>query len=192
MSPRALIIGVNQPKADSNFAPLRSAERDANDLASALHDCGFEVDVITGERATTEAVRRAIANLRIQTSDTSDFIIAFCGHGLWLPVDDQPDGVTFLVCADFETEVAKSDLTYYPSLDWLYRQTLAWEKPRSVLLILDCCFAGNIARDAARIPIDEALKQRFEGVKVPTGRLRAYLAATIPDAKAYETDQGDG
>jgi hypothetical protein len=41
MSKRALIIGVNRPQNDPTFAPLRSAERDANDLASALHDCGF-------------------------------------------------------------------------------------------------------------------------------------------------------
>jgi hypothetical protein len=44
-----------------------------------------------------------------------------------------------------------------------------------------CCSADAIG---------DAIVQRFRGVTIPTGRLRAYLAATISDEKAYEDDRG--
>jgi tetratricopeptide (TPR) repeat protein len=190
MSKRALIIGVNRPQNDPTFAPLRSAERDANDLASALHDCGFQVQSLIGPQATTAAIREAIAELREQVDDKSDLFIAFCGHGAWIPVDGHPDGATFLVSADYLTQRAKKNPKHYLSLDWWYEELLDWNEPRSVALVLDCCFAGNVARAAARHAIDTAIVQRFRGVNVPTGRLRAYLAATISDEKAYEDDRG--
>jgi tetratricopeptide (TPR) repeat protein len=190
MSKRALIIGVNRPQNDPTFAPLRSAERDANDLASALHDCGFQVQSLIGRQATTAAIREAIAELREQVDDKSDLFIAFCGHGAWIPVDGHPDGATFLVSADYLTQRAKKTPKHYLSLDWWYEELLDWNEPRSVVLLLDCCFAGNVARAAARHAIDTAIVQRFRGVTIPTGRLRAYLAATISDEKAYEDDRG--
>jgi hypothetical protein len=190
MSKRALIIGVNRPRNDPTFAPLRSAERDANDLASALHDCGFQVQSLIGRQATTAAIREAIAELREQVDDKSDLFIAFCGHGAWIPVDGHPDGATFLVSADYLTQRAKKNPKHYLSLDWWYEELLDWNEPRSVVLLLDCCFAGNVARAAARHAIDTAIVQRFRGVTIPTGRLRAYLAATISDEKAYEDDRG--
>jgi tetratricopeptide (TPR) repeat protein len=190
MTKRALIIGVNRPQNDPTFAPLRSAERDANDLASALHDCGFEVQSLIGQQATTAAIRKAVAGLRRQANGESDLFIAFSGHGSWIPVTGYPDGVTFLVSADYESETATSDPNYYLSLDWWYTQLLDWNEPRSVVLVLDCCFAGNVAQAAERRSIGDAIEQHFRGVNVPTGRLRAYLAATVPGEKAYEDDRG--
>jgi len=190
MSKRALIIGVNRPQNDPTFAPLRSAEPDAHDLASALRDCGFEVQSLIGSEATTAAIREAVAGLRRQANGESDLFIAFSGHGSWIPVTGYPDGVTFLVSADYESETATSDPNYYLSLDWWYTQLLAWDKPRSVVLVLDCCFAGNVAQAAERRSIGDAIEQHFRGVTVPTGRLRAYLAATVPGEKAYEDDRG--
>jgi len=190
MSKRALIIGVNRPQNDPTFAPLRSAERDANDLASALHDCGFAVQSLIGQQATTAAIRKAVAGLRQQADSESDLFIAFSGHGAWISVEGRPGGATFLVSADYESETATSDPNYYLSLDWWYTQLLAWDKPRSVVLVLDCCFAGNVAQAAERRSIGDAIEQHFRGVNVPTERLRAYLAATVPGEKAYEDDRG--
>jgi tetratricopeptide (TPR) repeat protein len=190
MSKRALIIGVNHPQNYPLFAPLRSAERDANDLASALHDCGFQVQSLIGLQATTAAIREAVARLRRQADSESDLFIAFSGHGAWIPVEGHPDGATFLVSADYDSETATGDPNYYLSLDWWYTQLLAWDKPRSVVLVLDCCFAGNVAQAAERRSIGDAIEQHFRGVTVPTGRLRAYLAATRPGEKAYEDDRG--
>jgi tetratricopeptide (TPR) repeat protein len=190
MSKRALIIGVNHPQNYPLFAPLRSAERDANDLASALHDCGFAVQSLIGSEATTAAIRKAVAGLRQQADSESDLFIAFSGHGAWISVEGRPGGATFLVSADYESETATSDPNYYLSLDWWYTQLLAWDKPRSVVLALDCCFAGNVAQAAERRSIGDAIEQHFRGVTVPTGRLRAYLAATVPGEKAYEDDRG--
>jgi tetratricopeptide (TPR) repeat protein len=191
MSKRALIIGVNRPQNDPTFAPLRSAEPDAHDLASALHDCGFAVQSLIGLQATTAAIREAVARLRRQADSESDLFIAFSGHGAWIPpVAGHPDGTTFLVSADYESEIATGDPNYYLSLDWWYTQLLAWDKPRSVVLVLDCCFAGNVAQAAERRSIGDAIEQHFRGVNVPTGRLRAYLAATVPGEKAYEDDRG--
>jgi tetratricopeptide (TPR) repeat protein len=191
MSKRALIIGVNRPQNDPTFAPLRSAEPDAHDLASALHDCGFAVQSLIGLQATTAAIREAVARLRRQADSESDLFIAFSGHGAWIPpVAGHPDGTTFLVSADYESEIATGDPNYYLSLDWWYTQLLAWDKPRSVVLALDCCFAGNVAHAAERRSIGDAIEQHFRGVNVPTGRLRAYLAATVPGEKAYEDDRG--
>jgi Caspase domain. len=170
MTKRALVIGVNQPERDSTFTALRSAERDAEALASALRDCGFEVQSLIGSEATTAAIRKAVAGLRRQANGESDLFIAFSGHGAWIPVEGHPDGATFLVSADYESETATSDPNYYLSLDWWYTQLLAWDKPRSVVLVLDCCFAGNVAQAAERRSIGDAIEQHFRGVNVPTGR----------------------
>ncbi len=190
MSKRALIIGVNHPQNDPTFAPLRSAERDAHDLASALHDCGFAVQSLIGPQATVDAIRKAVAELRRKADSESDLFIAFSGHGAWIPVEGHPDGATFLVSADYDSEIATGDHNYYLSLYWWYTQLLVWDKPRSVVLVLDCCFAGNVAQAAERRSIGDAIEQHFRGVNVPTGRLRAYLAASRPGEKAYEDDRG--
>jgi hypothetical protein len=149
------------------------------------------VQSLIGLQATTAAIREAVARLRRQADSESDLFIAFSGHGAWIPpVAGHPDGTTFLVSADYESEIATGDPNYYLSLDWWYTQLLAWDKPRSVVLVLDCCFAGNVAHAAERRSIGDAIEQHFRGVTVPTGRLRAYLAATVPGEKAYEDDRG--
>ncbi|WP_298815482.1 AAA family ATPase, partial [uncultured Chloroflexus sp.] len=194
---RALIIGVNHASNESHLAPLRSAESDARRLAAALEEpaCGFEVTLLLGEQATATAARDTIVEWISQVETKPlDLLIAFCGHGLPVQCDDGSNE-TFLVTADFRQAHAARDRHRFLSLRWLYEQVYAARAPRSALLMLDCCYAGDIATvPGERHVIDlfaviEQYRQR-DRAPVFTDRYRAILAATSPGQPARETESG--
>ncbi|OAN43807.1 hypothetical protein A6A03_17725 [Chloroflexus islandicus] len=193
----ALIIGVDRA-ADPHLAPLASAERDASALAAALEApaCGFTVTLLLGPEATAQRIRREITALRKQAKQHPlDIIVAFCGHGVPVALDGGGNE-TFLATHDFTTDDAALDATAFLSLRWLYRQVYEAPEPRSAVLILDHCYAGNI-RDAGndRLMIDlraaiEQYRAEQRSTPVPRDRLRAIFPATRPGERAGETDTG--
>lgn len=193
----ALIIGVDRA-ADPHLAPLTSAERDARALAAALEApaCGFAVTLLLGPEATAQRIRREITSLRRQAKQhTLDIIVAFCGHGVPVALDGGGNE-TFLATHDFTTDDAALDDADFLSLRLLYRLVYKATEPRSAVLILDHCYAGNI-RDAGndRLMIDlraaiEQYRAEQRPTPVPRDRLRAIISATRPGERAGETDTG--
>ncbi|MEF3274632.1 MAG: caspase family protein, partial [Chloroflexus sp.] len=195
----ALIIGVNQARQDSHLPPLRSAETDAQQLAAALSACGFKITLLVGADATTSRVRDDILAVLSQAKtatnhhDPLDLLVAFCGHGV--PVVGPTGEETFLVTNDFKHNVAGMAPEHYLSLRWLYQRVYQSEVPRSVLLMLDCCYAGDIVTvPEKRHQIDlfavfDTYRQQGR-IRVPQDRLRAIFAATSPHQQARETDTG--
>jgi TonB family protein len=122
----ALVIGNNQyPNA-----PLRQAINDANDLAQALRDAGFVVQVATDTplREIDEAVNRLVASLH--EGDIGLFFYA--GHGF------QIAGENYLVPVDFET-TDEADAKYRAYSVSRVQERMEFTGARLSILILDAC-----------------------------------------------------
>ena len=133
----ALVIGVNEA-AQSYLPPLKHAIDDATKMAEVLHDaCGFELfePPLVGANATSANVKRAILAMARQRSDNDFLLLYFSGHG-------QPD--VFLVTHDFSEQDIEDDETLGFSMRWLQNSFYIPTQAGRVLLILDCCYAGNI------------------------------------------------
>ena len=142
----ALVIGVNEAAQSNLLPPLKHAVDDATKMAEVLHDaCGFELfePPLVGANATSANVKRAILAMARQRSDNDFLLLYFSGHGQPMTISgDQPD--VFLVTHDFSEQDIEDDETLGFSMRWLQNSFYIPTQAGRVLLILDCCYAGNI------------------------------------------------
>ena len=88
----ALVIGNSHY---SNFGTLQNPVNDANDMANALRNLGFKVDLV--QDATLTQMENSVIGLRNHLSDAGNDSIGFfyyAGHGV------EKDGVNYLIPAD--------------------------------------------------------------------------------------------
>ena len=167
----ALVIGVEET-ASSLLPPAEGAIADAKDMATVLEGhCGFTLaSSLLGEQATSEAIRKAIRALARDRADDDFLLLYFSGHGLMMTVEAEGQAI-YLGSADFtERDVQEeegSHVSFQWLREWLYERTQAGR----VLLILDCCFAGEMGRTTPDPYWDELQR-----------RIRYYLDA--PSAKS--------
>jgi Caspase domain/Putative ATP-dependent DNA helicase recG C-terminal len=188
----ALIVGCNNSSCiPPNWATLQSAEKDARDVAHHLeqHTSGFKLlrPAITGENATAPNIRQAMKELvKGQTED--DFLLFyFSGHAQLIKND------VFFVTHDFNKEDVDADPESYLSRRWLRNVLYNSKGAGNVLIILDCCYAGNMANareDFLQMNFRELLDAWDAGTngEVSPNRFRLYLAAAGYNAQAEERD----
>lgn len=183
----ALIVGANGQPAPGR-APLLSAVDDGREIAHALQQkcCGFELacPALLGEQARALQVKDAVIKLakRLQHHDSALFF--FSGHAEVLPIGADLDDV-HLVTDDFDTGDIEIDKDSQISLRWLREILFEHKRASSVLVILDCCYAGRFA-DSAPDPYLDTLYQRLRyyfgepGAASPSrsGGVRLALTAT--------------
>jgi uncharacterized caspase-like protein len=191
----ALVIGVNT-SCPSLLPPLPHAISDAQAMAVVLQQhCHFEVFEsmpLLGQYATSDAIKKAIrAFARVRTDD--DFLLLyFSGHALPLSVDAGREAV-YLGSADLDPQDVKEDENAHISFQWIREVLFEKTQAGRVLLMLDCCFAGDIARTTSDHYLEE-LRQRiryyFEAPSADSqarrGGLRVALTATGHGQPAYE------
>jgi hypothetical protein len=192
----AVVVGVNGQPVPGRDA-LKYAAQDASDIAQVLQDaCGFELfrSPLLEEQATTENLRQAVLDLADELNDHDFLIFYFSGHGEPIKVQADLDDV-YLVTHDFKASHVKRNQSSHLSMRWLREVLYEHEKAVDVLLILECCYAGNMGQTSPDLYRDELI-QRFSyyfDSPPPTSNasqrgLRITLAATIPGAIAYERD----
>ncbi|MBL9124563.1 MAG: caspase family protein [Planctomycetaceae bacterium] len=160
----AIVVGVNDsPRfrlaTGARPRPLAGAERDAAALAELLRlKFGFapaDVQLLTGQAATLEAVRGALARVRGQATAADDQVVFyFSGHGTQLtdrvPLDE-PDELDEALCL-FDAEASGANMLVDDELGrWLDALPC-----RRVTVVLDCCHAGTGTKDA-----DDEIVARF-------------------------------
>ena len=138
----ALIIGNDRY---ASFAPLRTAQADAQALATVLtKDYGFSVTVLTD--ATRYQIVSALSTLRREATENDNVLIYYAGHGYlddttsrgyWLPVDAERDNVA--------NWLSTTDIT----------DMLAGLQARHALILADSCFSGTLLRSDPTVAIDE-------------------------------------
>ncbi len=194
----ALVIGVDAaPHAQT--AGLRdtlNATRDAEAIAQVLTEsCGFELLTpapLMGQAATSADVRRAVLQLERDRGEHDFLLLYFAGHGHLMESDGGQHDI-FLVTHDFDEREVRAGMHF--SMRWLRDNLYLSPHAGKILLILDCCYAGNMGRTAPD-PYLEDLKARIntyfgapgaESGSRPRG-LRQTLAATSHNQLAYEQD----
>jgi tetratricopeptide (TPR) repeat protein len=181
----ALVIGVNGSTQAPSIAPLQGAERDARTIAAALDGpvCAFAVQTLFADQATASEIRRVIEDLLYAATDATELLVYFSGHAAPVALG-QRQNETFLVTSDFDANRAARQPERYVSLRWLYEQLYRDETARSVVLVLDCCYAGNVlgvADDRLTLDFREVIEQFRSGLDPQTStRYRDRLRAIVP------------
>jgi tetratricopeptide (TPR) repeat protein len=188
----ALIVGCNNSSyIPPDWSTLESAEKDARDVAYHLEQLtsGFKLlrPAITGEDATAPNIRQAMRELVKRRTKDDSLLFYFSGHAQPMKND------VFLVTHDFSKEDVDVDPDGYLSRRWLRDVLYNSKGAGNVLIILDCCYAGNITNvreDFLQINFRELLDAWDAGTndKGPPDRSRLYLAAAGYNAQAEEKD----
>ena len=144
MSRYALVIG-------SQIEALTGVEHDTLRMREALRTRGFVVDVRFGDAATRSGILDGYDALIARSSAGDAAVIYYSGHGLYSVNSDPVDPVRIVQA------IAPTDLRSGSDAD--FRGITAWElaiklaqltaKTRNVTVILDCCHAAQMTRDAA-------------------------------------------
>jgi hypothetical protein len=197
---RYALIVATDTYSDPKLRRLRAPARDAEALADVLRDPEigeFEVELAANE--TDAALRRRIAAFFSDRARDSLLLLHFSCHGL---KDDS--GQLYFAAAD--TEVAHLDATAIPA-EFVSRQ-MARSRSNNVLMLLDCCYSGAIARGLrfragdsvdvsdhlggsgrAIITASNAMEYAFEGDELTgEGQPSVFTSAVV---KALETGEAD-
>ena len=134
---RALLIGINE-YADVSFGTLDYAENDASSMATLLVSLkmAFEVDALSGEQATRQAILSKLHALR--GSDPDDRIIVFyAGHG-FVVTDRFGREKGFLAAQDSIADREFTSIALSEILE-LRKHTDA----KHIGFVFDSCFSGQ-------------------------------------------------
>ena len=192
----ALVIGVNEA-VNSALPTLKHAVDDATKMAEVLRDsCGFELfqPSLLGEYATSERVKSTVLALARERGKNDFLLPYFSGHGQPMTISgDQPD--IYLATHNFSEREAEEDETLHFSMRWLQNKLYIPTQVGRVLLILDCCYAGNIGITAANPYLQDLKACLYTFFEQPMGNdeahkggLRLALTATGHDQSAGEQD----
>jgi hypothetical protein len=177
---RAIVVGINQYK-DKRIPPLKGAENDAEDLYERLKDPNignFEImdnHFLLGEQATFERIRKAISDLFWKTDHADLTLFYFSGHGF---VDGYDDGymAPYDFCKD-EPFVCGANMREF-------KHMLSRSQSDSVVVILDCCYAGITTKGDKALLDDGA---RYEAkLKDLSGEGRIIFASSTQDQPSRE------
>ncbi|HEX4417277.1 MAG TPA: caspase family protein [Kofleriaceae bacterium] len=143
MQRRALVVG-------SQIERVTGADYDASRMCELLIGRGFTVDLRLGGDATRAGILDGYDALIGATAAGDAAVVFYSGHGLY-SVNRDPDDAVQIVQA-----IAPSDLRAGGDDD--FRGITAWElaiklaqltaRTRNVTVILDCCHAAQMTRDA--------------------------------------------
>src|SRR5205085_1110754 len=121
-----------------------------------------------------------------------DFLLFyFAGHTF--PINDD----IYFVTSDWQVGTAEArinaDSGFYLSMRWLWKVLYQSRGAGKILIILDCCFAGNFietGKDHFKIDLDKILEKWEKGsdYKTPHNCLRLILSATGYNIEAQELD----
>jgi uncharacterized caspase-like protein len=165
-----LTIGINAyNEARAKHLRLRYADRDANDLASAilstqaaLYD--VKPQVLANEDANKSGILRALKTMResMAAGRGSDLsVIHFSGHGAFV------EGKLYLLPSDVDARDSVGIKATALSLDELRVETLAIAKNGRVLVLLDACHSGATTMHGETMEMDStALRLGLAGENV--------------------------
>ena len=187
----ALVVGIN----NSSIAPYRStlkhAEQDARDMASLLEQpaCSFSLltPALTGQEATSGNIKHRVVAFVKKRTEKDFLLFYYAGHAV--PIDND----IYFLTSDFQEENLAFDPDLYLSMRWLWKVLYQSVGAGRVLLILDCCYAGNMVEtkdDPFKIDLRKLLDEWNTGSngKDQKNCLRIVLTATGYNIAAQEQD----
>lgn len=197
----ALVVGVNNSGEADHIANLKYAERDADELVRVLQrsECQFDdVTPLIGEQATSVAMQDTIVEMVCRHTTGDDLLlVSFSGHAVRVSPQRGADDL-FLVTHDFHESRAQRNPSRFLSMRWLYENLHQTSDAINVVLLLDCCYAGNIT-SASPDPLVIDVRELIKNYDSDTGitnqphhdHLRVILTATSYNQPAPE-EHGQG
>ena len=169
---RALIIGLNY--AGSQYA-LNGCEIDAANIADRMPRNAYGA-TLTGAYSA-ERFYTDCASLRESCTEKDTTYICFSGHGTYLDditeVDDFQGGICFWNGSKIEV-IPESD----------FRRAVE-QIAGSVIVILDCCFAGEFSRGASKRIKDKFVPFNASEMRIQQFMTRPQTRAAAPKPKMY-------
>jgi predicted HTH transcriptional regulator len=187
----ALVVGVNNSSMVPSYrSTLRYAEKDAEDIAYFLKqpECNFSVLAsLTGKKAITGDIKQGVMDLVRKRTEQDFLLFYFAGHAV--PINSDIYFVTY----DFQEDNVEVDSEFYLSMRWLWKVLYQSVGAGKILLILDCCYSGNMVEakdDPLKIDLRRLLEEWDTGSsgKDQKNCLRLILTATGYDIQAQEVD----
>jgi WD40 repeat protein len=158
--------------------------------------CNFELlePPLLNEQATSNRVKDAVRRLARNRSADDFLLLYFSGHGQPMSIEAERRDI-YLATSNFNEIDVEEDEAAHFSMRWLRDRLYLPTKAGRVLLILDCCYAGDIDRTASD-PYLEELQQRINyyfgrpasANEARQGGLRLALTVTGHNTKALERD----
>jgi uncharacterized caspase-like protein len=148
----ALVIGVNEAPGSelhTGDKALHHAETDARAMTQVLEACcGFQVVVppLLGAEATSDRIKKTILRQLGRDRRDEDFLLLyFSGHAHPMTIEaDEPD--VYFVTTDFDPCDVEDDPESHWSMRWLWKTLYTRTQAGKVLLILDCCYSGDMGQ----------------------------------------------
>jgi Caspase domain len=186
----ALVIGINRypklpPKPDGSSADLERAAVDAEAIATHLEQFGYfqrverlpkreingKIEIAPKGLINTQQLKTAIAELFHPEGNDIPYtaLLFFAGHGL----REKQGNFVDVVLAASDTNLTKWGV----SLRWL-RDVLKESEIRQKVVILDCCYSGEILNFKIADPGDGG-----------EGYSHCFIAACTASQQAYRVDQ---
>ena len=136
----ALVIGVNNPQGE--WAPLSSAQDDAQMFANHLKKRGFDVTLLLGADANKQEILKQLQTQfpnKVKSEDR--FIFYFAGHGQTQTLG-QGSKLGYIVPADGSKNASQDEWHTYLSMRELKSLLTEHVLSKHTLLIFDSCFSG--------------------------------------------------
>jgi hypothetical protein len=140
---QALLIG-------STYGGLKGPINDVKNMAQMLGVLGFSTTECCGTRAKRDRILGLWGELIRNISPQSTVVIYYSGHGGMAESSKRVGSNAewrhqYLVPTDFQAE--NSQFRGITDREISYLLKLTTERTKNVTIILDCCFAGRMARD---------------------------------------------
>ncbi|GAB3821313.1 hypothetical protein GCM10028820_29380 [Tessaracoccus terricola] len=186
MTGYSLHIGVNVVDPNAYIpAPsvLAGCVNDANSMRDIAQSQGFQVRQLLDAQATSGAVLTALSDMASMTRAGDIALITYAGHGGQIPdaSNDEDDGMDETWCL-YDRQVLD---------DELHRMYAQFPAGSRIVVVLDSCHSGTVARTVLALATREALVrnplgEEFWGDQVEVPRLvprNMPLSVCIADAE---------
>ncbi|UCE56141.1 MAG: caspase family protein, partial [Desulfobacterales bacterium] len=141
----ALVVGIDKYHL---WPYLEYAAKDAREVAAVLKKKGFQLYLLTDEKATKENILRKLETIRKSVDLNSRVVFYFAGHG---QTEDLPGGRErgYIVPVDADTYDWQSTMLPMNQLNDIIKQI----KAKHIFLAFDSCYSGlGLTRSIKRHP----------------------------------------
>jgi hypothetical protein len=177
----ALLIGIDTyPHARQLKGAVNDVEAMRRILTGDLGVPAANVQVLTNEQATRQAMLDALAGLQRRTRPGDAVLIYYSGHG-WLVKDENGDESTFNTDEQFDEALVPYDAVPWPRerayepnptllIDDDISRALGPLPGRRVAVIMDSCHSGNALRS---LPGEDVGRSLYDNAPLPTSRFKS-------------------
>ena len=175
-SSHALVVGINKYLL---WPHLEYAVKDATEVAAMLREKGFQIYMLTDEKATRKNILDQLGTIRKSVDMNSRVVFYFAGHG---QTEDLPGGRErgYIVPADADAYNWSDTMLRMDRLNNIIKQIMA----KHIFMAFDSCYSGlGLTRSIKRHPEQDVAyiqkMMRCRSIQILTAGSRSEQAIEI-------------